>query len=72
MGLGAKLAPPECSMPWSTGRIDTYPVPERRPLFSSHWRLRRTLVGRSESTKTRSTKSGPGRCSCDEGKVSDL
>ena len=23
IGLGAKLAPAECSMPWSTGRIDT-------------------------------------------------
>ena len=23
MGLGAKLAPAECSMPWSTGRIET-------------------------------------------------
>ncbi len=22
-GAGAKLAPAECSMPWSTGRIDT-------------------------------------------------
>ena len=22
-GLGANDAPPECSMPWSTGRIDT-------------------------------------------------
>ena len=22
-GLGAKLAPAECSMPWSTGRIET-------------------------------------------------
>jgi hypothetical protein len=23
LGLGAKLAAAECSMPWSTGRIDT-------------------------------------------------
>ena len=36
--------------------------PARRPEFSSHCRLRSTVVGRSVSTKTRSTKSGPGRC----------
>src|SRR5687767_4239419 len=70
MGFGAKLAPPECSIPWSTGRIDTWPVPARRPEFSSHCRLRSTFVGRSVSTKMRSTKSGPGRCSWDAGKVS--
>ena len=36
-GLGAKLAPAECSMPWSTGRIDTYPVPASRPWSTSSW-----------------------------------
>ena len=30
-GLGAKLAAAECSIPWSTGRMDTYPVPASRP-----------------------------------------
>src|SRR5687768_13874552 len=36
----------------------------------SHCRLRRTFVGRSESTNTRSTKSGPGRWRLEEGNVS--
>src|SRR4051795_12844001 len=71
-GLGANDAPAECSMPWSTGRIETYPVPESRPELSSHCRLRRTGVGRSVSVKMRSTKSGPGRWSWSEGTVSHL
>src|SRR3954468_23881004 len=69
LGLGANDAPAECSMPWSTGRIETYPVCASRPLASTHWSWRRTLVGRSVSTKTRSMKSGPGRCSSEAGKV---
>src|SRR3954453_6317615 len=51
-------------MPWSTGRIDTYPGPPRRPWSNSHCRLRSTVEERSVSRKMRSTKSGPGRCSC--------
>jgi hypothetical protein len=31
-GLGANEAAAECSIPWSTGRIETYPVPARRPV----------------------------------------
>src|SRR4051812_36320214 len=61
-GFGAKLAPPECSMPWSTGRMLTYPVPPRRPWSYSACRLRWTCGLRSVWTKTRSMKSGPGRC----------
>jgi hypothetical protein len=30
-GFGANEAPAECSMPWSTGRIEKYPVPLSRP-----------------------------------------
>jgi len=30
-GFGAKEAAAECSMPWSTGRMDMYPVPASRP-----------------------------------------
>src|SRR5687768_5929092 len=62
-GFLAKDAPAECSMPWSTGRIDTYPVFPRRPPSRSCCRLRMTGTGRSEAACTRSTKSGPGRCS---------
>src|SRR3954465_762089 len=68
-GLGANDAPAECSMPWSTGRIEAGRAPETRPEASSHCRLRRTLVGRSVSVRTRSMKSGPGTCSSEAGKV---
>ena len=50
-------------MPWSTGRIDTYPVPASRPWLYSADRLRSTRFERSVPVHTRSTKSGPGRCS---------
>ena len=50
-GFGANDAPAECSMPWSTGRIDTYPVPASRPVPSSDCRLTITRAGRSEPHK---------------------
>src|SRR6266849_5806653 len=68
-GLAAKDAPAECSIPWSTGRIERYPVPASRPWSKSDSRLRSTRVGRSVIEKIRVTKSGPGRCSCDFGIV---
>src|SRR6185312_6199263 len=61
-GFGANDAPAECSIPWSTGRIETYPVPARRPVFRIVWKFRSTVGRRSLGTSTRSTKSGPGRC----------
>ena len=40
-------------MPWSTGRMETYPVPPRRPWLKSVPRLRSTVGLRSLSVKTR-------------------
>ena len=48
-----KLAAAECSMPWSTGRIERYPVPPRRPWLNTVPRLRSTVGLRSLSVKTR-------------------
>src|SRR5919112_3548186 len=39
MGFGAKLAAAECSIPWSIGRMLTYPVSARRPEAYRWWRL---------------------------------
>jgi len=47
-------------MPWSTGRIDTYPVPASRPWSKRDCRLRSTRGERSVRATTRSTKSSPG------------
>src|SRR5437763_179108 len=49
-------------MPWSTGRIDRYPVPASRPCPNIACGDRSTGVGRALPATTRSTKSGPGRC----------
>ena len=49
-------------MPWSTGRMERYPVPASVPCPLRDWRLRRIGVGRSEMRCMRSTQSGPGRC----------
>ena len=46
-------------MPWSTGRIDRYPVPPRRPWLYSVPRLRNTAGVRSVGEDP-SRKSGPG------------
>jgi hypothetical protein len=48
-----KLAAAECSMPWSTGRMERYPVPPSRPWLNSVPRLRSTAGERSLSVKTR-------------------
>ena len=68
-GFGANEAPAECSMPWSTGRIETYPVPASRPAPNIACRLVSTRAGRSDRAQQRSTKSGPGRCRSDAGMV---
>ena len=62
-GFGANDAAPECSMPWSTGRIDRNPVCPSRPLPNINARLRSTDGERSVIATTRSMKSGPGRWS---------
>ncbi len=49
LGLGANDAAAECSMPWSTGRIDTCPVPASRPWPNRACRLRSTWGDRSLS-----------------------
>ena len=54
MGSFEKLAAAECSMPWSTGRIERYPVPASRPWLNIEPRLRNTVGLRSLSVKTRS------------------
>ena len=46
-GFGANDAPAECSMPWSTGRIERYPVPASRPLSKSDCIERKTAGERS-------------------------
>ena len=62
-GLAAKLAPAECSIPWSTGRMLTCPVPASRPWFRMALKFRRVGGVRSDWLTTRSTKSPPGRWS---------
>ncbi len=62
MGFGAKEAPAVCSMPWSTGKMDKYPVPDSRPWSNMDCKLRKTWGLRSDWTKIRSMKSEPGRC----------
>ena len=47
MGALEKLAAAECSIPWSTGRMERYPVPAMRPWLNTVPRLRRTLGDRS-------------------------
>src|SRR5258706_7467098 len=59
-GFGANDAPAECSIPWSTGRIERYPVPARRPLSKSDCSDRKTEGERSEYAQMRSIKSGAG------------
>src|SRR2546425_6280349 len=72
IGFGANDAPAECSMPWSTGRIERYPLPARRPLSKSDWSERKVAGERSEWVHTRSMKSGPGRLIRSLGIPSDL
>ena len=52
-GLLEKLAAAECSMPWSTGRIERYPLPPSRPWLNTVPRLRSTLGLRSLLVNTR-------------------
>ena len=66
-GLAAKLAPAECSIPWSTGRMETCPVPANRPCVRMLLKFRSVAGVRSLWLTTRSTKSPPGRCSADLG-----
>ena len=51
-GFLEKLAAAECSIPWSTGRMEMYPVPARRPWLNNVPRLRSTVGERSLSVKT--------------------
>src|SRR4029077_7402241 len=61
-----------CPRPRSAGRMAREPVLPRRPWRNMVGRPRSTRVGRSESFHTLSTKSGPGRCSCEAGTVALL
>src|SRR6266404_6983333 len=59
-------------MPWSTGRIERYPVPSRRPWRNRRCRFASTRTLRSEIVQMRSMKSGPGRWRRSLGILGDL
>jgi hypothetical protein len=72
MGLGAKAEAAECSMPWSTGRMDRYPVPASLPWLKIAAMFLMTGEERFEVARTRSMKSGPGKASDSLGMVLHL
>ena len=58
--MGAKDAPALCSIPWSMGRIDKYPVLAKRPAPNNVCKLRSTWVFLLVGINILSTKSGLG------------
>ena len=62
IGFGVNDAAAECSIPWSTGRMDKYPVSASLPWLKIDFKFLKTFVDLSVSTNILSTKSGPGRC----------
>src|SRR4051812_22095068 len=65
MGLGENAEPALCSMPWSTGKIEIYPVLASLPLPISVCMLRNTGLLLFEFTHISSTCVGEGNVMVD-------